>query len=389
MSAFLTSRTSYALRAPCAGHLLSFLLALTAFVAPALAQPAQPERAAGRTVDVAQVVPRSGPLANVGNEIHAISQAAFEDFNRAQGELVLRLVSRDDGNVGARSTELAAAVPKDVIAYLSCFGTVGCLAQQKVAATRRVPLVGPIAGAAGLRGPGSGMVYAVRASAADELKTLLKYAQTAGMERMGVLVQDDGFGRAYATELTQLQRDFPTMKFETLAFKPDAPEFGAVVEYLRKKEPNALLLLANAAHSTGFLNAWRAQAPLPFVFNLAGQANALFAGRLKGYQGAAAFVTVTPSPWMTRSALQRDYRRVSAAAKLPMSYLGFEAYLNARVLIDSLQRSGARSANELARYLDTLSPRDMGGLVVEYAQSRRGGNFTDMSLLRSDGTYLH
>ena len=348
-----------------------------------------PAHSAGRVVDVAQIVPRSGPLANVGNEIHGITRATFEDFNRAQGELQLRLVGQDDGNVGARSAELATAAPKDVVAYLSCFGTVGCLAQQKVAGVRRVPLVGPIAGAAALRGPNSGMVYAVRASAAEELKTLLGYAQTAGMQRIAVLVQDDGFGRAYAAELAQLESGFPNLKFEILAFKPDAPEFASVVEYFRKKEPNALLLLANAAHSTAFLNAWREQTALPFVFNLAGQANALFAGKLKGYKGAAAFVTVTPSPWTARSTLQRDYQRISNAARLPVSYLGFEAYLNAKVLIDSLQRSGARTAPELARYLDNLTSRDLGGLVVEYAQYRRGGNFTDLSLLRSDGTYLH
>ena len=342
-----------------------------------------------RTIDVAQIVPRSGPLANVGNEIHGITRAAFEDFNGVQGELVLRLVSHDDGNVGDRSAELASGVSKDVVAFLSCFGTVGCLAQQKVAGARRTPLVGPIAGAAGLRGPGSGMVYAVRASAADELKTLLAYAQTAGMSPIAVLVQDDGFGRAYAGELGKLQGGFKDIRFETLAFKPDAPDFRAVVERLRAAQPKALLLLANAAHSTTFLNTWREQAALPFVFNLAGQANAMFASRLKGYHGAAAFVTVTPSPWSTRHALQRDYQRVASRAGLPASYLGFEAYLNARVLIDSLQRSGARNATELSRYLDALQSRDFGGVVVEYAQNRRGSSFTDLSLLRSDGTYLH
>jgi ABC-type branched-subunit amino acid transport system substrate-binding protein len=342
-----------------------------------------------RTVDVAQIVPRSGPLANVGNEIHGITRAAFEDFNGVQGELTLRLVSHDDGNVGNRSAELAAGVPKDAMAYLSCFGTVGCLAQQKVAGQRRVPLVGPIAGAAALRGPGSGMVYALRASAADELKTLLTYAQTAGLSPLAVLVQDDGFGRAYASELVKLQGGFKNITFETLAFKPDGPDFRAVVERLRAAQPKALLLLANAAHSTSFLNTWREQASLPFVFNLAGQANAMFANRLKGYQGAAAFVTVTPSPWSTRHAMQRDYQRVAARAGLPASYLGFEAYLNARVLIDSLQRSGARNAAELSHYLDGLQSRDFGGVVVEYAQNRRGSSFTDLSLLRNDGTYVH
>jgi branched-chain amino acid transport system substrate-binding protein len=275
------------------------------------------------------------------------------------------------------------------VAYLSCFGTVGCLAQQKVAAARRVPLVGAIAGAAPLRGPESGMSYAVRASAADELNALLKFAQTGSMSRIAVLVQDDGFGRAYASELDRLAATFATLKMERVVFNPATPDYQGAVAAMRKSEPKAVLLLANAAHSTAFLQAWRETASLPFVFNLAGQANALFASKLKGYAGAAAFVTVTPSPWSQRSTLQREYHRVATEAKLPLSYLGFEAFLNARFLIDSLQRSNARNAAQLARYLDGLESRDLGGLVVDYASRRHGSSYTDLAVLRSDGTYMH
>jgi ABC-type branched-subunit amino acid transport system substrate-binding protein len=234
------------------------------------------------------------------------------------------------------------------------------------------------------------MSFAVRASATDELKTLLAYAQTSGLKEMAVLVQDDGFGRAYAGELGRLIGAYTGLNLSPHYFKPDAPGFDALAARMQQGTPKALLLLANAAHSTAFLEAWRKSAPFPFVFNLAGQANALFAGRLKGYVGAAAFVTVTPSPWAQRTALQRDYQRVAAAAGVSLSYLGLEAYINARLLQDSLQRSGARSGPELARYLDGLQSRDLGGgLTIDYAHQRRGGHFTDMALLRQDGSYVH
>ena len=346
-------------------------------------------RQATRTLEVAQVLPHSGPLANVGKEIHTITEAAFTDFNRSQAELQLRLLAADDGNVAQRSNELAAAMPRDIVAYLSCFGTVGCLAQQKAASVRGVPLIGPMAGAAPLRGPRSAMSYAVRASATRELQTLLTYMRTSGLQQVAVLVQDDGFGRAYADELRRQIPRAGDIGFDVHVFKPDAPAYRAVATRMQQRSPNALLLLANAAHSTGFLNAWRETQALPFVFNLAGQANALFASRLKGYLGAAAFVTVTPSPWSHRTALQRDYQRVAGQAQLPLSYVGFEAYINARLLIDSLQVSRARSAPELARYLDTLQTRDIGGFVIDYAQQRQGGEFTDLALLRGDGTFVH
>ena len=224
-------------------------------------------RQATRTLEVAQVLPHSGPLANVGKEIHTITEAAFTDFNRSQAELQLRLLAADDGNVAQRSNELAAAMPRDIVAYLSCFGTVGCLAQQKAASVRGVPLIGPMAGAAPLRGPRSAMSYAVRASATRELQTLLTYMRTSGLQQVAVLVQDDGFGRAYADELRRQIPRAGDIGFDVHVFKPDAPAYQAVATRMQQRSPNALLLLANAAHSTGFLHAWRETQALPFVFN--------------------------------------------------------------------------------------------------------------------------
>ena len=358
-------------------------------VLSALGSLAVQAQVAPRTVELAQIVPRSGPLANVGNEVAAVTLAAFEDFNRSQDALVLKLRSLDDGNVGARSAQLAAELPRGVVALVSCFGTVGCVAQQGVADKRRLPLVGPIAGAAPLRGPQSGMSYAVRASAQDELRKLLTFARTTGLTRIAVLVQDDGFGRAYAADLEREAADFRELRFEPHRFNPAAARFPELAARVQAGRPQALLLLANAAHSTAFLQAWRNTTALPFVLNLAAQANAMYASQLKGYTGAAAFVTVTPSPWARRTALQRDYQRVTRAAGLEASYLGLEAYVNARLLIDSLQRSGTRTGPELARYLDTLQARDLGGFVVDYARQHRGGTFTDLALLRGDGSYVH
>ena len=56
------------------------------FLAAAGATQAQPaSQAASRTLEVAQILPRNGPLASVGNEIWAITQAAFDEFNSRPG----------------------------------------------------------------------------------------------------------------------------------------------------------------------------------------------------------------------------------------------------------------------------------------------------------------
>jgi branched-chain amino acid transport system substrate-binding protein len=366
---------------------VSFTAATTIALSCLLA--AHDAKAQARIVNVVQIVPQSGPLANVGKEIYAISKATLDDFNSEQPKLKVVLNAFDDGNVADTSTAMAQAAPLGTSAYLSCFGTVGCLAQQKVANEKHIPLIGAIAGAAPLRGKASGFSFVARASALDEVRTLLKFCEASQMLQISVLIQDDGFGRGYAAELEKLEAQYPSIKMTRVLFRPQAPDYKALSTNLHTTKPQALILLANAMHSTNLLAAWKEQSALPFVLNLAGQANALFSSKLKGYVGAAAFVTVAPSPWEVKSAAQRDYQRISKAASLPLSYIGFEAYLNARLLTKSLQASNAKNAMDLFNFLESTGKQDLGGYVVTYGDSRAGSSFTDLALLRSDGSYMH
>jgi ABC-type branched-subunit amino acid transport system substrate-binding protein len=149
-----------------------------------------------------------------------------------------------------------------------------------------------------------------------------------------------------------------------------------------------LLLLANATHSVGVLKAWRAKSSLPFVMNLSGQANGFFASNLKGYSGAAAFVTATPSPWGKKYAMQREYHSgMDAAGLTNYSYLSFEAYTNARVAIDAIKRAKNRSPAALKAALDNTAFM-VAGLEWRF-DAKTPGRFTDMAVLKSDGTFMH
>jgi branched-chain amino acid transport system substrate-binding protein len=336
---------------------------------------------------VLQIVPQTGVLANIGKEIAAVTQAVFDDFNKSNRSVQLRLTVKDDGNNAEQSTALARSFSDGAVAMLSCFGSVSCLAQAKVAQDRKIPLIGAIAGAASLRGPGNPWSYAVRASAAQEVKAALSYAQSSGFKQVMVYFQDDGFGRAYMGELDKLGPNYPGIELKRVSFPPAQPDYRALVN-TPSVQTNALLLFANAAHSTALLKAWKERAALPFVFNMAGQANNLYAQQLLGYTGASAFAVVTPSPWEGRLPVQREYQRVIKAAGLSPSYLSFEAFLNARLLVEVVQDGSIRNAAELARQLSGKEI-DLGGYLLNYSGERLGSRFVDMALLRSDGTYRH
>ncbi len=355
--------------------------------------PASWTWAQGGVVRFGQIVPLSGALANVGKEISAATQAAFDQHN-AGGQPKVELMLEDDANNPERSKALVAAVADRSGALLSCFGAVGCVAQMEAAQLAGLPLIGPISGVAQLRGRQADHVFAVRASATQELSKLLEFGKTMSVSSVAVLVQDDGFGQGYWAELKELLKRTNIQVKTVVILSTQSPNYAQAVTELTAQSTQpaqatqALILLANAAHSSAILNAWRERASLPLVMNLSGQANALFSSHLKGYGGAVTFVTVTPSPWESKLQIQRDYQRAMAAAGLKTySYLSFEAYINARVAIEAAKGARTNSSKALSKILAT-KVFDISGMTWRFSE-RAAPRYTDLSILSSDGTFKH
>ena len=63
--------------------------------------------------------------------------------------------------------------------------------------------------------------------------------------------------------------------------------------------------------------------------------------------------------------------------------------LNARALIEAVTQTKSPTKTELVSWLDNAPRLDLGGYSVRYGGDKLGSNFTDLALLRSDGTYRH
>jgi branched-chain amino acid transport system substrate-binding protein len=338
-------------------------------------------------VRLGQIVPMSGGLANVGKEINDVTQATIARHN-SLSKLKIELLTEDDANQPDRSAAAVAALSNRVIGLVSCFGTVSCLSQMKATQDLNLPLIGPIAGAAQLRDKKARHVFTIRASAADEINRLVKFSQAVGFVQLSVAVQDDGFGQAYQKALTQALEGSGVRVKELVLFNPQAPNYDVITKSLRKSPSNALLLLANSTHSVGILKSMNKQGAFPFVLNLPGQANAMFANGMKSYKGGVSFATVTHSPWDKKLQLQRDYHDTMAAANITnYSYLGFEAYMNARIAIEAIVQSRQLTPSSLMGTLE-LGQFSIGGWEWRKAD-QYAARFTDLAILRADGTYKH
>ncbi len=358
-------------------------------------QGVEAQQRADRIV-IGLVSPLTGPLSGVGNEVALGTRAYFESLNRSGGVggRLIELVSMDDGNEPGRSTQAVNEIvaKHSPVAFANCFGTVGCVAQATALRATRIPMIGPIAGAQVLRTSEQRHVFAVRPSADSEVRALAEQMSEYGVQAAVVVYQDDGFGRAYLPTAQALLPKMNIRVAEVVQLNPASPDYDAAAKRIQRNKGHTVLLLANVTHSAGVLKAVSAIGVEPFVMNLAAQANAGFIKNMTGIWSYSVFATFTPSPWKRQLATVREYQDawMRVANNQSFSYLGFEAYLNARVLGEALQRADRRlTPDRVVAALEAMPPLNFDGLTVKFAADKRqGADFVDIAVLSNRGRFV-
>ena len=102
------------------------------------------------------------------------------------------------------------------------------------------------------------------------------------------------------------------------------------------------------------------------------------------------FVTIVPSPWGGRRQAQRDYQALAQSKGIyRASYGSFEAFLNARVLVNAVRNSKATTPAKLTQYLYN-NPSYLGGLSLRYVAGKNDTTgFLDQAVLGGDGSFRH
>jgi hypothetical protein len=78
---------------------------------------------------------------------------------------------------------------------------------------------------------------------------------------------------------------------------------------------------------------------------------------------------------------------MAAANITNLSYLGFEAYINARIAIEALKQGRVLTSAKLAAVLE-IGQFNVGDWKWKHADPV-STHFTDLALLRPDGTFKH
>jgi ABC-type branched-subunit amino acid transport system substrate-binding protein len=370
-----------------------------AALAAALAAPAAmaTDGVTDTTIVMGMSSPLSGPTGAYGRQMKEGIEAYFQKVNAAGGVhgRRLKLVALDDGY----EVEPAVANAKRLIdgekvfALMGFYGTSPTAAVLPVLTATGVPLIGTISGAEVLRQPVNPQMFHLRASYGDETAAIVKNLLTVGVKRIAVFYQDDGFGQA---GLKGVKEALSAQKLEPVAVASvprNSVDVAAAVAAIAKGEPQAVVMVTLYRPTAEFIKQMRRAKSTPYFVALSPVGTDQLVTELgpdesRGIQVAQ----VIPYPWGDKLEVVREYKRAASAyaPNAALSYYGLEGYLNAKLVVTALERTGPAPTRRGLMTALRSGPFDLGGYRVQYAPgSNSGSSYVEISVIGPGGRILN
>jgi branched-chain amino acid transport system substrate-binding protein len=339
----------------------------------------------------------SGPVAEPALQYRAGAQIYFDEVN-AKGGIggrKIKLVSYDDKfdpKLAAENTKKLIEEDK-VFALFGYIGTGATVASIPKINEHRIPVIGALSGADGLRDPKLNLIFHTRASYGAETGKMVEQLTTTGVKSIAVVYQDDPFGKAGLKSVQGAFTRFnikPTIEAPIDMGKLDA--LAATTTEIAKTHPGAIIMITAGKASTAFIREYLKTGERPQFFGVSVlSAKALLADLGTDAHGIV-IAQVVPSPLRSSYGISKEF---TAAAKKANSkdttYNSLEGYITAKVFIEALRRAGKDLTREkLMSALETMNNYDLGGFVVDYSGGKRvGSTFVDLSIISKSGQFMH
>lgn len=348
------------------------------------------------------VAPQSGPAAVYGREALAGAKAYIDRVNATGGVngAQLRLEVRDDQFDVAKTVALTNELiqRERPVALLCGVGTANWIAVTKDGILQRsgVPVVGVMTPATVLRDEPYRQLFFLRPTLQDEIRRMAQQLSTTSFNtRVGVLYQDDAFGKDALAGLQKVAPEFGITAVATVGYARDAGKVEAATREVLESQPTALLVLGTSGAVTRTLKVVRERAfPGPVISSsVVDPRDVVQALTPEGARGLI-LVQVMPNPRSPTLPAAIDLRRdlnAGSGKGEQVSTLAMEGYLSARLVVEALKRAGANPGpREVYAALSTTPKFDLGGFSVAFdATNRTGSRKTEISIINWQGNLLY
>lgn len=338
----------------------------------------------------------TGPLGDLGSAMHLGAQAAFAAANTRGGVngRKIELVTLDDGYEIPRSL---ANIDK-FLADPACFALFNCMGTPMVGAMMPkviesgIPFFAPFTGGQVSHVAGARNVFNIRASYADEAEKAVQHLATLGIKRIGIAWQNNAFGKEV---LAGVQRAVAAAKLpspQAATVENDASDAAAAARTLSEGNPEAVLLGLAGKPALEFAKAFHPLRRGVTMYALSVLGTSANIRALGDNARGMAISQVVPLPGNAVVPVVRDFQQAWKAigATAEPSHLALEGYINARVFLEALQRTG-RNPTRTA-FIDatwTLRKLDLGGFDVNAtAPENSASHFVELTLVGPGGRFI-
>jgi branched-chain amino acid transport system substrate-binding protein len=350
----------------------------------------------GNTILIGQSGEFSGQ--GVAKENTDGARAYFAHVNRSGGihGRKIELKSCDDARIVRRTIENTEKLIHEdkVFALFGYRSTPSVVAALPVLTKAGVPLIAPFSGAQAIREPLNPLVFHLRASYQQEAGKIITHLATQGTRRIGILYQDDEFGKdglaGYHKYLNAWKLSAPVVaKYDRKTLDIDA-----AVQAMAKAAPEAVVMACTPKACVNFVKKMKSLGLRPQFFTLSNVNSDEFVKALGEDGRGVGVAQVVPYPWRAASPLVREFqhmiRDMPAAEALPISYSSFEGFVAAKLLVDGLRRAGPNLTRaNFAAAMESMQDHDLGGMFIRYTGAdHTGSDFVELTMISRDGKYI-
>jgi branched-chain amino acid transport system substrate-binding protein len=348
-----------------------------------------------------QSAPLSGSFGELGKAYRDGAQLYFSKVNREGGVegRPIRLLTLDDAYVPKRAEDnTRQLIQKDqVFALFGHMFTSAVRASLAVASEAGVPYIAPYAGYDELYDRHNRVLFMTRASFAAEMDTLLRHVQAIGLQRVALVRYDSTPGK-------ELLQEFET-KLAVLGLKPvgigtmklNSRDPAAAVNQLVDTRPSGIVLGVSGADAVEFIKAFNARAkakPVQYMARSLVGGHQLVA-ELGAESRGVVMTQLAPSPFNGKTRVAREYQKELKSAaqrgqQIPVSYVGFEGYIAAKVMVEGLRRAGPNATRAgLIAAMESMRDWDGGDFFVAYSPANHNGvKFVTVTVIGPSGHFI-
>ncbi|MDB5966201.1 MAG: transporter substrate-binding protein [Polaromonas sp.] len=348
---------------------------------------------------IGQVAPLSGVLASTGHQMVVGGRIYFDAVNAqggVHGAMIRQIVVDDAYKVDetVRLTREMLAKP-EVVALFGFAGTanVSQLLSDGILDVGGAALVAPYTGGEALRTPFNPWIFHVRAGYADEAEHMVQQLTTLGMNRIAVMYQDDGFGKAGLLGVTNALAKRNLTLAVAAGYERNTDKVEEAVKKIKASDAQAIIMVSVNKSTAAFIKQYREGGGGAQLYSISvvDPAELVKLAGLKNAHGLG-ISQVVPYPYMANLPVVREYQALlkKYAPNELVNYTSFEEFVGAKVLVEALRRAGPNpTRSRVVKALESMCSFDTGGITVSYSPANRvGSRYVEVTVIGSSGKLL-